>query len=144
MDEREVPEYRAEGYTHKRDAFDVWLAVGLLAMSFAGLLTAISTQSTSVLIRIAIVVFAITVPYWGSLVVTFEFQQAHGLREVPDVTGSCTGAVFILLTFVGIGALVAHAWLPAGAFFILSCIASWVACFQYYRGRKRKNERTDS
>jgi hypothetical protein len=133
-------EYHVDGFTRKRDAFEVWLAIGLLAMSFAGLVTAVSTQSTAVAIRVAVVAFAITIPYWGSLVVAFEFQREHGLREVPDVTGSCPGAFFILLTFVGTGALVTHAWLPAGIVFTLSCFASWLGSWRYYQGRKRTNE----
>jgi hypothetical protein len=144
MSEPEAPEYELEGFSHKRDAFEVWLAIGLLAMSFAGLLTAISTQATSIASRVAIVAYAITVPYWGSLVVTFEFQREHGLREVPGITGSCLGAFFILITFIGTGALVVHAWLPAGVIFTLSCVASWLASFRYYQGRKGKNEGANS
>lgn len=132
------------GFTHERDSFDVWGALGLLGLSFTGFLTAITLQSASIPIRVSLVAFAVTIPYWGSLVVMFEFQRYHGLRIVPEVFGGCIGAVFILLTLLGIASLFFFAWIPAGMVFLAACAGSWFASWKYIVGRRKIGVQQDA
>jgi hypothetical protein len=134
MSEEEIKKPDIPGFTRERDPVDEWIAGGLLGVCMAGLLAVVSAPTASPLLKVALLCFAVALPYWGVLFLTFKFQSQHGLRVAPEVLGGCMSVMIGFVTIGGIAALFAHVWRPAGGLFLACALLFSTLSARYHKG----------